>query len=217
MIKLHKEGRLIVLITFLVVLALIILTFLYLPRLASYMTFFMAIPVFFMVVRFFRVPFRRPLVDEETITAPADGKVVAIERVHQEEYLGAAAMQVSIFMSFHDVHINYFPVSGMVDYVRHHPGRYFIARHPKSSALNERTSIGIKHSSGPVLVRQIAGYVARRIRCYAVKGTLAQQGSELGFIRFGSRVDLFIPPDAEILVSLNQRVTGSITPVARLK
>ena len=217
MINIHKEGRLIVLISFLAAVALIILMAVFLPGPAFYISLFVVVPLFIMVVRFFRVPDRRPFMEDGTITAPADGKVVAIERVHQEEYLQGPALQISVFMSFHDVHINYFPVNGQVEYVRHHPGKYLIARHPKSSTLNERTSVGIRNSSGPLLVRQIAGYVARRIRCYAVEGTRAVQGSELGFIRFGSRVDLFIPPDAEVLVSMNQRVTGSITPLARIR
>jgi len=217
LIKIHKEGRLIVRITFLAVLALIFLMAVCLPGLALYISLLVVVPIFFMMVRFFRVPGRRPFMEHGTITAPADGKVVAIERVQQVEYLHGPALQISVFMSFHDVHINYFPVSGQVEYVRHHPGKYLIARHPKSSTLNERTSVGIRNSSGPLLVRQIAGYVARRIRCYAVEGAHAVQGSELGFIRFGSRVDLFIPPDAEVLVSLNQRVAGSITPLARLR
>lgn len=217
MIKLHKEGRLIVFITILVLMGIVTLTALYLPYWTNYLVSFIAFLVLILVLRFFRVPVRRPFLDEKTITAPADGTVVAIERVHQEEYLDAPAMQVSIFMSFYDVHINYFPVSGKVEYLRDHTGRYLIARHPKSSFLNERTSIGIRHSSGPLLVRQIAGYVARRICCYAVEGQRAKQGSEMGFIKFGSRVDLFIPLDAEIKVSMNQRVLGSITPVARFK
>jgi len=216
MIKLHKEGRLIVLITILVLIGIEIFTAICLPDWANYMISSMALLVLILVFRFFRNPVRRPFLDETTITAPADGTIVAIEKVHQEEYLDAPALQVSIFMSIYDVHINYFPVSGKVEYLRDHPGRYLVARHPKSSSLNERTSIGIMHSTGPLLVRQIAGTVARRIRCYAVEGQQARQGSEMGFIKFGSRVDLFIPLDAEIKVSMNQRVVGSITPVARL-
>ena len=215
MIKLHREGRPVIWITILFLVGIGILAAVYLPSWANMIVVPAALLVLVLVLRFFRKPVRIPFFDEKTITAPADGTVVAIEKVHQEEYLDAPAIQVSIFMSFHDVHVNYFPVSGKVEYIRHHPGRYLIARHPKSSSLNERTSIGINHSSGPLLVRQIAGTVARRIRCYASEGQQAGQGSEMGFIRFGSRVDLFIPVDAAIKVSMHQRVVGSVTPVAR--
>jgi phosphatidylserine decarboxylase len=120
-------------------------------------------------------------------------------------------------MSIHDVHINYFPVSGRITYLKYHPGKYLVARHPKSSVRNERMSIGIESPHGPLLVRQVAGTVARRIRCYAGEGKEASQGSEMGFIRFGSRVDLFIPPDAIVEVELNQQLSGSLSPVARFK
>jgi phosphatidylserine decarboxylase len=216
MIKLHREGRLIIIITIVVLLGIEIMTAVCLPDWANYPVSFIVLLILIVVFRFFRVPPRKPFLDDQTITAPADGTVVAIERVHQKEYLDVPCMQVSIFMSFNDVHINFFPVSGNVEYIHRHPGRYLIARHPKSSSLNERTSIGIRHSSGPILVRQIAGCVARRIRCYAVEGQKARQGSEMGFIKFGSRVDLFIPMEAAIQVCLNQKVVGSITPVARL-
>lgn len=215
MIKLHREGRWIMIVTVLVLTGIIVISALFFPWWANYFTALAALIALVLVLRFFRVPSRKPFLDERTITAPADGTVVAIEKVHQEEYLDAPAIQISVFMSFHDVHINYFPVNGKVEYLRYHPGRYLIARHPKSSALNERTSIGIRHHAGPVLVRQIAGYVARRIRCYAVEGEQAMQGKEMGFIRFGSRVDLFVPLNAKILVSMNQRVTGTLTPLAR--
>ena len=217
MIKIHREGRIIVAITVLILLAVVIVSVLTMPYQVNYLTSLLSLVVLVMVLRFFRVPHRRPFLDEKTITAPADGKVVAIERVHQEEFLDAPCMQVSIFMSIHDVHINYFPVSGKIKYLKYHPGRYLLARHPKSSSLNERYSVGIETSFGPLLVRQVAGYVARRVRCYATEQGTFRQGEELGFIKFGSRLDLFLPLDAPIMVELNQRVTGSITPVARFK
>ncbi|MDX1334018.1 MAG: phosphatidylserine decarboxylase, partial [Robiginitalea sp.] len=170
-----------------------------------------------LVLRFFRVPRRRPFLDAGTITAPSDGKVVVVEKVHEDEFLKGPAMQVSIFMSIHDVHINFFPMEGQVAYTRYHPGRYLLARHPKSSELNERASTGIQNASGQILVRQIAGYVARRIKCYAKTGEAAKQGREMGFIKFGSRLDVFLPPDSRILVSPGQRVIGGITPLARFK
>jgi len=217
MIKIHREGKWIVLITIALLLALVLLTAQFLPYQVNYLCSALSLVVLILVLRFFRVPARRPFLDELTITAPADGKVVVIEKVVQKEYLNGPCMQLSIFMSIHDVHINYFPVSGKIAYQKYHPGRYLLARHPKSSELNERSSVGIETSYGPLLVRQVAGYVARRIRCYAKEGALAIQGSEMGFIKFGSRLDLFLPLDAHIMVIPGQRVTGGITPLASFK
>ena len=217
MIKIHREGRIIVAITILVLLVLVVLSALYLPYQLNYGTSILSLVIMVMVMRFFRVPRRRPFLDEKTIIAPADGKVVAIEKLHQDEFLNTPCVQISIFMSIHDVHINYYPASGKIAYLKYHPGRYLLAAHPKSSSLNERYSVGINTSFGPLLVRQVAGYVARRIRCYAVESGIARQGKEMGFIKFGSRLDLFLPLDADVKVKLNQRVIGSITPVARFK
>ena len=217
MIKIHREGRIIVAVTLLIILLLVVLSALYLPYQLNYLISLLSLVVLIMVLRFFRVPQRRSFLDEKTIVAPADGKVVAIERVHQSEFLDAPSIQVSIFMSIHDVHINYYPATGKVGYLKYHPGRYLVARHPKSSALNERYSMGIETAFGSILLRQVAGYVARRIRCYATESGTANQGKEMGFIKFGSRLDLFLPPDVEIKVEINQKVTGSITPVARFK
>jgi len=214
MIKIHREGKWIVLITVALLLALVLLTALFLPYQVNFLCSALSLVVLTLVLRFFRVPTRRPFLDELTITAPADGKVVVVEKVEQKEYLDGPCMQVSIFMSIHDVHINYFPVSGKIAYQKYHPGRYLLARHPKSSELNERSSVGIETAHGRLLVRQVAGYVARRIRCYAKEGALASQGSEMGFIKFGSRLDLFLPLDTHIMVLPGQRVTGGVTPVA---
>lgn len=217
MIKIHHEGRFIVVITILILLVLVVVANRFLPYQVNYGTSVLSLIILVMVLRFFRVPRRRPFLDEKTITAPADGKVVAIEKMHQDEFLNTQCIQVSIFMSIHDVHINYFPVSGEIVYLKYHPGRYLLAAHPKSSSLNERYSVGIHTPFGPLLVRQVAGYVARRIRCYAVEKGKAGQGKEMGFIKFGSRLDLFLPLDADVKVELNQKVVGSITPVARFK
>lgn len=217
MIKIHREGRIIVAITILLVILLYILSALFLPYQLNYVVSILLLVVLVLVLRFFRVPIRRPFLDEKTITAPADGKVVAIEKVDQEEFINGPCIQVSIFMSIHNVHINYFPVSGTIGYLKYHPGRYLLARHPKSSSLNERYSVGIQTDFGPLLIRQIAGYVARRVRCYAKEKGKARQGNEMGFIKFGSRLDLFLPLDADIKVELYQKVTGSITPVARFQ
>lgn len=218
MIRLHREGRVIVAITVLGLLGLVALSARFLPYQVNYVTSVASLLVLILIFRFFRVPCRRPFLDEKTITAPADGKVVAIERVDDpDEYMDIPCMQVSIFMSIHDVHINYFPINGKIDYLKYHSGKYLVARHPKSSTLNERNSVGILTPFGPLLVRQVAGYLARRISCYATDKGVARQGEEMGFIKLGSRLDLLIPVDAEIKVELNQKVTGSVTPVARFK
>ncbi len=217
MIRIHKEGRIIVIVTLLGLIAMIIVVAWFLPYQFNYLATAIALVIMILIFRFFRVPHRRPFLDEKTIISPADGKVVAIERIQQGEYMNAACIQVSVFMSIHDVHINYFPVSGKVDYLKYSPGKYLVARHPKSSVLNERFSTGIMTPHGKLLVRQVAGYVARRIRCYARENENVEQGNELGFIKFGSRLDIFIPADAEIKVQLDQKVIGSVTPVARFK
>lgn len=217
MIKIHREGRWIVFFTVCILLALVVLSALYLPYQVNYLSSALSLAVLILVLRFFRVPARRPYNDELGIISPADGKVVVIEEVEEEEYLKGPCRQVSVFMSIHDVHINYFPVSGKISYQKYHPGRYLVARHPKSSALNERSSVAVETPYGPVLIRQVAGYVARRICCYATEGEEASQGSELGFIKFGSRLDLFLPLDAPVQVRLGQRVRGGITPIARFK
>ena len=217
MIKIHKEGRLIVTLAVIIATALVVLAYRYISQPWHYLPSALVLAGLILVLRFFRVPSRRPFLDETSVVAPADGKVVAIERVHQPEFLNAESLQISIFMSIHDVHINYYPVTGSIQYAKYHPGQYLLARHPKSSEANERTSVGISTPHGQILVRQVAGYVARRIRCYADAGQQCRQGKEMGFIRFGSRLDLFLPPDSSVQVDIGQRVMGSVTPVARFK
>jgi len=215
MIRIHREGGLIVAGMMVILLALLVLSAIYLPGWVHWLDAPFALTIMVLVLRFFRVPRRRPYLDDATITAPCDGKVVAVEKVHQDEFMDQDTVQVSVFMSIHDVHVNYYPTGGTVEYLMYHPGKYLVARHPKSSELNERQSIGIVTPRGPVLVRQIAGYVARRVRCYARLNGPARQGQEMGFIKFGSRVDLFLPTATRILVEPGQRVTGGITPMAR--
>jgi phosphatidylserine decarboxylase len=217
MIKIHREGRWIVLATLLLLLALVAATALFLPFQLNYVVSAFSLVVLILVLRFFRVPVRLPYLDERTVTAPADGKIVVIEKTEQKEYLNGPCIQVSIFMSIHDVHINYYPVGGKITYRKYHPGKYLVARHPKSSELNERCSVGMETAYGSLLVRQVAGYVARRIRCYAREGSRANQGTEMGFIKFGSRLDLFLPMDVHIQVEEGQHVIGGVTPIARFK
>lgn len=173
--------------------------------------------LFGLVVQFFRVPKREITVDDELVICPADGKVVVIEETEESEYLKDRRIQVSIFMSPLNVHVNWFPVAGVVSYMKYHAGKYLVAWHPKSSTENERTTVAVKTKGGvEVLFRQIAGAVARRIICYAKENDKASQGSEFGFIKFGSRVDVFLPLDAEVKVEIDQTVKGTQTVLARL-
>jgi phosphatidylserine decarboxylase len=168
------------------------------------------------VVYFFRVPKRSVQRDDGQVLAPADGKVVAIEEVFEGEYFNDRRIQVSIFMSPLNVHVNWYPISGSTSYYKYHPGKYLVAWHPKSSTENERSTVVVKHPRhGEVLFRQIAGALARRICTYSKEGQPAEQGSEFGFIKFGSRVDVLLPTGSDITVQLGQKVTGSSTIIAR--
>lgn len=173
--------------------------------------------LFFLVLQFFRNPRREvSITDDQIIYAPADGKVVVIEEAQETEYFKDKRLQVSIFMSPLNVHVNRNPLGGEVRYVQHHPGRYLVAWHPKSSTENERTTVVIENESATVLLRQIAGAMAKRIRNYLEEGQQVAQGSEMGFIKFGSRVDIFLPLDAQIEVQIGQQVKGNKTVIARL-
>lgn len=177
-----------------------------------------ALVLFVLIVRFFRDPEVHIQTDESAVIAPAEGKVVVIERTKEGEYLGDERIQVSIFMSPLNVHVNRSPVAGSISYYKYHPGKFLVAWHPKSSTENERTTIAIKLTSGvEVLIRQIAGAVARRIAFYSQEGNPVAQGEKFGFIRFGSRVDVFLPLDAEITVKIGDLTKGGETVIARLK
>jgi len=168
------------------------------------------------ILQFFRHPSRRTNAAEGQIIAPADGKVVVIEEVEEHEYFnGQKRLQISIFMSPFNVHVNRYPVAGTVKYVKYHPGLYLVAWHPKSSTDNERSTIVVEdQQQRPVLFRQIAGALARRIVYYAKEGETVTAGQECGFIKFGSRVDLLLPPDVKVNVQLNQVVTGGESVIA---
>lgn len=172
--------------------------------------------VWLFVIFFFREPSRELLVDDNLIYAPCDGQVVVTERVYETEFLDEEMMQISIFMSVANVHINWLPVSGVVDYFKHHQGRYLFAWNPKSSKLNEHTTTVIRCTTGQrVLVRQVAGYIARRIVSYVEKGDSVKQNRKLGFIKFGSRIDILIPKSAEVKVKLGDRVVGAKSVIAK--
>jgi phosphatidylserine decarboxylase len=169
------------------------------------------------VLQFFRVPTRTTVQNPKHIIAPADGKVVVIEEVIETEYFKEPRRQVSIFMSPIDVHINFNSISGVISYFKYHPGKFLVAWHPKSSTDNERTTIVTKHANGTeLLFRQVAGALARRICWYVEVGTNVEQGKEFGFIKFGSRIDIFLPLDAKILVKLEDRPVGGETVIAEL-
>lgn len=167
---------------------------------------------------FFRVPQRPVTSDPDAILSPCDGKVVVIEEVHEPEYFNDRRLQVSIFMSPLNVHINYHPIGGTTSFYKYHPGKYLVAWHPKSSTENERSTVVTRHPvHGEVLFRQIAGALARRICTYSKENDQAQQGAEFGFIKFGSRVDLFLPLSARTEVAIGQKVSGATTVIARFK
>lgn len=169
------------------------------------------------MLQFFRNPNRQILTPSDSIVyAPADGKVVVIEETMENEYFKDKRLQVSIFMSPLNVHVNRNPISGIVNYIKHHKGRYLVAWHPKSSSENERTTVVIENNGAEVLLRQIAGAVAKRIVNYLEEGEQVEQGHDLGFIKFGSRVDLFLPLGTEINVKIGDKVKGNRTVIASL-
>jgi phosphatidylserine decarboxylase len=220
MIKIHKEGRLI----FSIICSILVFLAIILSILLSG-SLFILIPLLILitfsivfVARFFRVPLREQQIQDGLFYSPADGKIVVIEETTEDEYYKDRRLQVSVFMSVWDVHINYTPFAGKVKYYKYHPGKFLLAIHPKSSTLNERTSIVMENTKGTsVLIRQIAGAVARRIICYAKQGKDFKAGDELGFIKFGSRADIFFPSGTEILVKTGEQVYGKLTPIARIK
>lgn len=177
-----------------------------------------AILLFVIILQFFRSPIRKWTKDDQCIVSPADGKIVVIEKTFEKEYLNAECIQVSIFMSPVNVHVNRYPISGKIIYFKYHPGKKLVAWHPKSSTENERTSIVIEHSSGrKIMIRQIAGLLARRIVCYVQTNTYAIQSEEMGFIKFGSRVDIFLPLDVKLNVKLNDVVKGGVSVIAKFE
>lgn len=169
------------------------------------------------VIRFFRDPERQLVQDKDVVYAPADGRVVVIEEVAGPEAMGGRCLQLSVYMNFYDVHVTWSPVGGEVFHKEHFNGDFILAWRPKSSELNEHTTVGVHTDSGhTVIFRQIAGWIARRIVCYAEVGKRVEQNHKVGFIKFGSRVDVFVPLGSEVLVGLDQRVVGSQTPLVKL-
>lgn len=173
--------------------------------------------LFLLILQFFRHPSKPESDDAKHVMAPADGKVVVIEKTFENEYLNEERIQISIFMSPVNVHVNRMPIKGMVEYFKYHAGKYLVAWHPKSSTENERTTMVVTSENGiKLLVRQIAGAMARRIKYYVKEGDVLKQGEEFGFIKFGSRVDVFLPLDSKVKVEIGQKTTGAVTVLAEL-
>ena len=216
----HKEGFVIILATLAILVVVNAAAHYIWPdnKLVQNVGYAVSAMLFLLVLQFFRSPDRPLEPNQQLVIAPADGKVVVIEEVEEPEYFQGKRKQVSIFMSPLNVHVNWYPIGGEIQYVKYHPGEYLVAWHPKSSTLNERTTIVVKDQEDrEVLIRQIAGAVARRIVYYAEEKQEVTQGGQLGFIKFGSRVDVYLPLDAEVMVELEQTVSGSQTPIARFR
>ena len=215
----HKEGYKIILIASLMLVSMMLIvdhfvTIWWLQKIL--MIGFLVL--YLLVLNFFRNPKRIAVLNDKDIIAPVDGKVVVVEEVVENEYFKDKRRQISIFMSPLNVHVTRYPISGEVLYSKYHPGKYLVAWHPKSSEENERTTIVVENNTvGPILYRQIAGAVARRIVNYAKVGQEVVQGQDAGFIKFGSRIDLFIPIDMKVHVSLDQKAKGGKTIIASVE
>jgi phosphatidylserine decarboxylase len=219
--RLHEEGTVAILITLAVIAVTVFLVNWFWPSqtVGHYLMYAFELVVLVLTVRFFRVPiWRKTTMEADAVLSPADGVVAANEEVLEDEYFHEKRRQISIFMSIYDVHINFFPFDGTVTYYKYHPGKFLLAFNPKSSTDNEHNTIILKDTKGrEILVRQIAGFVARRIVCELQPGDEAVVGEELGMIRFGSRVDVFLPLDAEVKVKIGDKTTGKETVLAILK
>ncbi len=214
----HKEGRLLLLVM-LIVLGIInyVLYQYYGSSVVVKLSGTASVIIFLLVLQFFRNPIFAIKAQPNQVLAPADGKVVVIEETTEDEVLKDKRIQISIFMSPVNVHVNRAPVKGVVEFFKYHAGKYLVAWHPKSSTENERTTMLVKTDNGvPVLVRQIAGAVARRIKWYVTEGQKLEQGEEFGFIKFGSRVDIFLPLGTKVLVSEGQKTKGGRTVIAEI-
>jgi phosphatidylserine decarboxylase len=216
--RIHKEGLPTILITTIVVCGVLILTnLLIMPRypILGWIATIGIVGLLIFILSFFRIPNRTYHEGDDSIVAPCDGTVVVIEEVEPDEYFKDKRLQLSIFMSPLNVHVNRNPVSGEVLYSQYHKGKYLVAWHPKSSTDNERHSVVYRHADKEILVKQIAGALAKRIVNYLKPGDNVKQGEEMGFIKFGSRVDLLLPLDTKVEVKINQKVKGGVTVLAK--
>ena len=217
--SIHREGYKILIFGLILLILFNVLLWIILPgnMLFRWIAVIFSLTLYFFLLFFFRLPRRNLDPDPCLVYAPADGKVVVIEETEEKEYFNDLRLQVSIFMSPFNMHSNRYPVSGKVKYVEYHPGNYMVAWHPKSSEMNERSTIVIETDTGKeVLIRQVAGAVARRIVTYAKLSENVRQGDELGFIKFGSRVDIFLPAGTEIEIPILQQVKANKSILARI-
>jgi len=215
----HREGRTLLFVLLIILFVLNWGIFYFFPEspLVQNSTILVSILFYLLILQFFRNPIFQITGHDKHVLAPADGKVVVIEETVESEYLKDKRLQVSIFMSPVNVHVNRSPVGGRVSFFKYHPGKYLVAWHPKSSTENERTTVAVKmHNGVEVLFRQIAGALARRIKCYVTEGQKLDQGQEFGFIKFGSRVDIFLPLDAKVTVKIGEVTKGGRTVIAEL-
>jgi phosphatidylserine decarboxylase len=215
----HREGHIVLFILLLVLFGLNWLVFAYYPEsaLIQNSTILASVLFYLLILQFFRNPIFAITQNTKHVLAPADGKVVVIEETEEKEYFNSRKKQISIFMSPVNVHVNRAPVSGVISFFKYHPGKYLVAWHPKSSLENERTTVAVKMQNGAeILFRQIAGALARRIKWYVKEGQSIEQGQEFGFIKFGSRVDVFLPLDAQITVKVGDITKGGRTIIAEL-
>lgn len=214
----HKKGYGVITTVFVVAAIIVALIFFFVPKLLWLQLLISLVPlaIFIWSITFFRVPTNRTTtIEKDAIVSAADGEVVVIEEVEEKEYFHDKRIQISIFMSAYNVHVNWFPINGIVSYYKYHPGKKLFAINPKSSELNERNTLVVKDEQGrEVLFRQIAGVMARRIICNVDKGATAKVGEEFGLIRFGSRVDFFLPLDAKVNVKIGDKVRGKISVLA---
>ncbi|NNE27863.1 MAG: phosphatidylserine decarboxylase family protein [Saprospiraceae bacterium] len=213
----HKEGYPTLIVTLIIALGLYYIGSNFIPNPFEYIFYAIAVFLLIVVLQFFRSPSRTmPEVQDNAFITPADGKVVVIEKTFEPEWLNTECMQVSVFMSPLNVHINRNPLDGKVAYLKYHPGKYLAAWNPKASTENERFTTGYETAYGKVLIRQIAGALARRIVNNLEEGQTVTKGEELGFIKFGSRVDIFLPLNADIKVEIGQKVKSPLTVIADL-
>jgi phosphatidylserine decarboxylase len=213
----HREGHKIIFFTMLILGIVNFLSYQFIgDNWISKTILSVSLVFFILILQFFRNPSRKTIINDSHVIAPADGTVVVIEDVEETEYFKDKRKQVSIFMSPINVHVNRNPISGLVKYAKYHPGKYLVAWHPKSSTENERTTVVIANSKAEVLFRQIAGALAKRIVYYVREGQQVQQGNEMGFIKFGSRIDLYLPLTAQINVQLQEKTRGGETIIATL-
>ena len=215
----HKEGRKLIWIVFVVIMAIFaaMVFFVHHWNFFHYLFISILLVLWVMVALFFRIPRRIFTNDPTRLISPADGTIVTIEETFEKEYINGECVQISVFMYGTDVHVNRYPCDGVIEYYKYHKGNYFVASYPKSSVLNERTTVGMRLPDGQkIVVRQVAGTMARRIVCYAREGEEVKQNQEMGFIKFGSRVDLFVPKHFVIEVGLQDVVKNAISPICSI-